>query len=181
MSLQSSMNVFRGPLFVVGLPRSGTKLLRSLLNEHSQIQLTGVESGFLPYWASRWASYGDLSKKENFDSFYKLATKLSYFQYAKKGGWLISADAWFDTCQNYEITGVFEALMRHDVGMALDSSTIWGDKTPQYTNQLVLLHKLWPEAKFIHIIRDVRDYCLSMQNAWHKNMMRSAQRWVDDI
>jgi hypothetical protein len=37
-----------------------------------------------------------------------------------------------------------------------------GDKTPGYVKQLATLHPLWPRAKFVHIIRDGRDVCLSM-------------------
>ena len=38
---------FDGPLFLVGMPRSGTKLLRGLLNEHSQIGIPLNETEFL--------------------------------------------------------------------------------------------------------------------------------------
>ena len=44
-----------------------------------------------------------------------------------------------------------------------------------------LLRELFPTARFIHIIRDVRDYCLSINKAWGKNMIRAAQRWCDDV
>lgn len=181
MTNQNAEHPFNGPLFIVGLPRSGTKLLRSLLNGHSQIKITGCETGFLPYWAKHWENFGDLSQYNNFLKFYNKMQHFSYFIYARKDGWLIPVKTWYDMCESYDLTGVYEALMRHDSGIAFDENTIWGDKTPQYTNQLNLLHRLWPNAKFIHIIRDVRDYCLSMKHAWGKNMSRSAQRWVDDI
>jgi hypothetical protein len=42
-----------------------------------------------------------------------------------------------------------------------------GDKTPSYVFSLPTLHALWPKAKFVHIIRDGRDVCLSMLN-WKK-------------
>ena len=58
---------------------------------------------------------------------------------------------------------------------------IWGDKTPNYLLYLPLLKTLFPKAKFVHIIRDVRDYCLSINAAWQKNPYRAAQRWHDSI
>jgi hypothetical protein len=37
-----------------------------------------------------------------------------------------------------------------------------GSKTPAYVNRLTTIHKVWPETKFIHIIRDGREVCLSI-------------------
>jgi hypothetical protein len=39
-----------------------------------------------------------------------------------------------------------------------------GDKTPDYVRDLPTLHALWPKAKFVHLIRDGRDTCLSAIN-----------------
>jgi hypothetical protein len=39
-----------------------------------------------------------------------------------------------------------------------------GDKTPEYAKDVPTLHALWPEAKFVHLIRDGRDVCLSILN-----------------
>ena len=38
-----------------------------------------------------------------------------------------------------------------------------------------------PDGRVVHIVRDVRDYCLSIHQAWRKDMLRAAQRWVDRI
>jgi hypothetical protein len=37
-----------------------------------------------------------------------------------------------------------------------------GDKTPGYVQDLPLLHELWPQARFVHLVRDGRDVCLSV-------------------
>jgi len=42
-----------------------------------------------------------------------------------------------------------------------------GDKSPGYVRYIPLLHGLWPRAKFVHIIRDGRDVCLSVLD-WRK-------------
>ena len=39
-----------------------------------------------------------------------------------------------------------------------------GDKTPAYVRSIPTLHDLWPEAKFVHIVRDGRDVALSAVN-----------------
>jgi sulfotransferase family protein len=42
-----------------------------------------------------------------------------------------------------------------------------GDKTPDYVRWIELLHGLWPEARFVHLIRDGRDVATSMRQ-WVK-------------
>jgi hypothetical protein len=37
----------------------------------------------------------------------------------------------------------------------------WGDKTPMYMRHLPLLHRLFPTAQYVHLIRDGRDAALS--------------------
>lgn len=37
----------------------------------------------------------------------------------------------------------------------------WGDKTPMYMRHLPLLERLFPEARYVHLIRDGRDAALS--------------------
>ena len=40
---------FTGPFFIVGLSRSGTKLLREILNKHPAIRISNRESYFVPH------------------------------------------------------------------------------------------------------------------------------------
>ncbi|GJM28811.1 MAG: hypothetical protein DHS20C17_14460 [Cyclobacteriaceae bacterium] len=175
---------FTGPLFIVGMPRSGTKLLRGLLLQHDKVGIPLVETGFLPFWVRRWESYGDLSDFENFKKFYKSNLKIPYFFYMKyegtrHHGQLISCETWYSYCQNYTVAGVFEALLRHDAGVDYHSNGIWGDKSPGYITHIPLLFELYPKARVVHIVRDVRDYSLSIKTAWNKNPLRAAQRWSD--
>lgn len=170
---------FRGPLFLVGLPRSGTKLLRGLLSQNPEIRLPPIETELLPYWARRWTRWGDLSQRQAFHDFYAEVIGLPYFTYLS--GRVISEATWYAHAAPYTLASVFEALVRHDLGLPADSDLIWGDKSPSYVRHLPLIKSLYPQARVIHILRDVRDYALSIQKAWRKNPLRAAQRWVDGI
>ncbi len=173
---------FIGPLFIVGMPRSGTKLLRSLLNQHPKIKIAGNETEFLPHIVENWSHFGDLSEYPKFLLFYNKIIKYRYFiNREKEHGQLIDKNAWFKSCRAYTPEGVFEALIRNDTACDYDSQVIWGDKSPSYIKHITLLKELFPKARIIHIIRDVRDYCLSINKAWGKNMKRAAQRWVQNI
>jgi hypothetical protein len=172
----------RSPVFIVGMPRSGTKLLRGLLNNHSEISLLSIETEFLPFWANNWSSWGGGDTAWSYDTFqkfYGIVTKLPYFLYKKKHKQCIAPDIWYQSCESFLVSGVFEALARHDANAQEDM--IWGDKSPGYIRHIPLIKQLFPDAKIIHIIRDVRDYCLSINKAWGKNMLRAAQRWTDDV
>jgi hypothetical protein len=57
-----------------------------------------------------------------------------------------------------------------------------GDKTPAYVRSISTLHGLFPEAKFVHIIRDGRDVALSLIN-WAKSPRVVGDRfaaWFED-
>jgi hypothetical protein len=49
-----------------------------------------------------------------------------------------------------------------DLYAARRGKSLAGDKTPGYVRRIGQIHELWPRAKFVHIIRDPRDVCLSM-------------------
>lgn len=161
------------------MPRSGTKLIRAILNNHSCIAVSDIETEFLPFWIKHWGKYGDLSQRNAFGPFYREALKLPYFICRRDQGRVIPADVWFSECRSFTPAGVFEALIRHDVGVNKERGKLWGDKSPTYLKHMPLLKSIYPDARFIHIVRDVRDYCLSINKAWGKHLLRAAQRWAD--
>ena len=170
------MNNFQGPIFVVGMPRSGTKLLRDLLNQHSRISIPEVETHFLPLLIKKYGKNFDFNakqKEELFNDFYKtpffyLITKLGYQVDDKFNGLKKDVNSWES----------FSLLVFSFFGVKkLSNNLIYGDKTPGYINHLQLLKEICPGAKFIHIIRDPRDYCLSVRNIWNKNIFRAAYVW----
>jgi hypothetical protein len=58
---------------------------------------------------------------------------------------------------------------------------IVGDKTPSYISYVALLANAFPHAKFVHILRDPRDYALSNRSAWGKNIPRAVARWKSGV
>ncbi|MCK5099057.1 MAG: sulfotransferase, partial [Desulfobacteraceae bacterium] len=56
---------FNGPLFIVGMPRSGTKLFRDLLNNHSKVGIPPNESHIIPYFYNRFDKYMDIHCQAN--------------------------------------------------------------------------------------------------------------------
>jgi len=79
-------NTFRGPLFVVGVSRSGTKLLRTLLNQHPKIGLPVVESKFIPHMVKRFGNPPAFATEEEFQQFYTELTQTKFFVRMKERG-----------------------------------------------------------------------------------------------
>jgi hypothetical protein len=172
---------FQGPLFLIGMPRSGTKLLRAILNEHAAVAIPETETEFLPWWVTNWSAFGDLSDERNFRRFYQSCQRLPFFMYLNDAERGIDVESWYRKCHDFSPAGVFETLIRLHLGLNRGDGTVWGDKSPSYLTQLPMLKQLYPRARFLHIVRDVRDYCLSINRAWGKNVFRAAQRWSDDV
>jgi hypothetical protein len=61
----------------------------------------------------------------------------------------------------------------------------WGDKTPIYASYVDLIHEIFPQAQFVHIMRDGRDVALSMLDKWereiHIDVYFAACNWVRRI
>jgi hypothetical protein len=170
---------FDGPLFLVGLPRSGTKLLRELLNNHSEVCLTIKESNCIPYFYHRMPQYGRLQDPRFFDRFYQDFSKTKFFKRLDESSGFINKDSWAKKVTSWSYAGVLEAY--YQAYAHHFNKRIWGDKTPSYLVQVPLLKKLFPVARFIHIVRDARDQALSINKVYGKNIFTSAQRWNDGI
>jgi hypothetical protein len=170
---------FQGPVFLVGMPRSGTKLLRELLNNHSRIGITPNESHFIPDFHARWARYGDIRDEVSFHRFYQDFAGTIFFQRVMEEGRFLDEQKWKQGILEWTYPGVVEAFYR--LYAESKGKTIWGDKTPYYLLILPELKSLFPGAKFVHIVRDVRDYVISLNKDWSKNIYRSAQRWNDAV
>jgi hypothetical protein len=66
---------------------------------------------------------------------------------------------------------------------AQHGKSVWGDKAPGYTNFITPLASLFPEARFIHVVRDPRAVALSWTKAdWGPNTVWHASRdWVERV
>jgi len=56
----------------------------------------------------------------------------------------------------------------------------WGDKTPHYTRKMPLIERVLPEARFVHLIRDGRDVALSLMEVHFgpEDVLSAAKRWT---
>lgn len=181
---------FDGPLFVVGNPRSGTKLLRDLLNRSPHIDLCNPETHFIPYL---WGRHGDGSNRfeADLDRLFEDFERIPFQHYAARMGKRCMTRDDFDRlgdCTTW--ASAFEVICRFygdaspqagrdggEVGAAAERLPVWGDKTPSYVTEMPLLKRIFPAARFVHIIRDPRDVAVSAHRAWGHSRLRVADKW----
>lgn len=172
---------WEGPLFVIGMPRSGTKLLRGLLSKHPRIRILTAETDFLPFveeWVER---HGSPVTPEAFERFAGALQGANYFNFRGKSTpfrW----QEWRAACNgHFDVGGLFEGFARYELDAERGSGVIWADKSPAYIRHIPLILEHFPSARILHIVRDVRDHCVSMRKTWGKDLRRSAWRWGQDV
>ena len=171
-----------GPLFIVGMPRSGTKLLRGLLEQHPRVRVPAIETEFFPFLV-RWVQQrGTPEQPQAFEALFEALRSAPYFQWRSAEARAFYWREWREYCAGrYDAAGLFEGFVRYETGAAPHTGLIWGDKSPAYMRHLDALLEHFPRARVVHIVRDVRDYCVSMRNGWHKDIRRAAYLWGRDV
>jgi len=163
-------------LFVIGMPRSGTKLFRELLNNHDEIFIPEIETLFIPSLLRRYDKK-NLNNDEIEQIMNNIKSSLFSFYYLPKYGFDFSNLKINNVSAKEFIDHFFNELAKQR-GKTV---SILGDKSPNYIEDIDILKDNYPNAKFIHIVRDPRDYVLSMNKAWGKNMYRAAYRWKKSV
>jgi hypothetical protein len=147
-------NQINKPIFIVGSPRSGTSILTWCLGQHPNI-LPVPESNWMGQFAVNVAiSYLVGTARDNH-------TILSAMD--------ISRDEFFANFGR----SINDLILSHRPDLErkrkmtrppTEPKIRWVDGTPEYSLHIYALHKLFPEAVFIHVLRDVRDVVRSMLN-----------------
>lgn len=148
----SAVSGWSGPLFVVGMYRSGTSLLYTLLNKHPRVALM--------YEA-------DL---------FRLRPYLWTLTPGQK--WIPQCEFWNGVFQRHGINPARVIDSSSDLRAGIEqvhreyarqkNAVIWGDKSPNYYDFLVQLAKDSPDARFIVIWRDPLAICRSVVHAAQK-------------
>lgn len=163
--------------FVVGVPRSGTTLLRLMLDAHSELAIP-PETHFLPKLIrlcqeaeeegrdARRAALELVTEHRRWPDFGLAPEEVS--SRLAGAGPLIPAAA---------------ARAFYEAYAAKHGKPRWGEKTPQYLKTMKRIGEALPEAFFVHIIRDGRDVALSLlEVSWGPNTIEDAAvHWTTQI
>jgi hypothetical protein len=141
---------------IVGVPRSGTTLLRFMLDSHPSLAIP-PETGFLAWPLHR------LNIIAPQETLFRVITRLPL----KSGPW---RDFGLDPSEFRE---QLRQIKPFDIGEGVrafyrlyaekQNKPRYGDKTPLYCRHMKAIESFLPEACFVHIIRDGRDVALSLR------------------
>jgi hypothetical protein len=145
---------------IVGAPRSGTTLLRFMLDAHPLLAIP-PETGFLMQAAA--ISPGGFAAR---DSLFRLVTAFppeapTWDDFGLRRDEFLAE---LESIEPFERADGFRAFYR--LYASSQNKPRYGDKTPLYCEHLDTIRAVLPEARFLHIIRDGRDTALSLRPMW---------------
>ncbi len=143
--------------FLVGAPRSGTTLLRMMLDANSQLAIP-PETGFLTGIREQAGHPCTVERVVEWMTSYPAGQAPVWPDFQ------ISRDALEAALRGLPALTLAEAVRGfYRLYAAGQNKPRWGDKTPGYSQHMEAIRALIPESKFIHLIRDGRDVALSLR------------------
>ncbi|WP_191907878.1 sulfotransferase family protein [Nocardioides cynanchi] len=142
-----------GPVFIVGSMRSGSTMLRLILDSHPRIAI-GAETGFM----------GALLANRRIPGWKHGA------EWFGRIGW--SADE-LDARLREFYGGMF---LRHAQSQG---KVRWGDKTPFHTSHIPEMAEVFPDAAFVGIVRHPGAVAASLHRSFHYAFDEAVGYWCD--
>ncbi|MFI0482354.1 sulfotransferase family protein [Actinomadura sp. 9N215] len=167
------------PIFVLGCPRSGTTLLQQMLHSHRRIAFPSETLFVHTAYAARHR-FGDLERAENRRALAEWITRGRHTKFR-----VLELDA-EDVIEEIvhgpptlgsALATVFRAYARRH------GKPRWGDKRPSYFRRVPMLRRMFPDAQFVHLVRDGRDAVSSlMRMPWFSgDIYAAALTWREAV
>lgn len=165
------------PFFIVGSGRSGSTLLRMILASHSKICIP-PETWYIIQLVKELPLTSVLSSIE-----VKRAIDIitSHYRWPDMGMTKRDLQASTENMISPNLRDILDIIYNHH--LKVESKLRWGDKTPPYVQIIPELSLIYPEARFIHLIRDGHDVAKSFHDlGWHgKSICRSTTEWKQAV
>ena len=170
----------KGPIFIVGMARSGTTLLRSILNSHPNIAIPRETTFFYlleEYFKKNKINSYSKNEIEKFWNWYSEKRRFTYLGLNKD-----------EVKKNINVTrdvngfkNVFNSVM--NTYKNNNKKSRWGEKSPGHEEYLDKIFEFYPNAKILFMIRDPRAIYSSMNNVPWNNQFVSViiKRWNNSL
>ncbi len=167
------------PVFVIGCPRSRTTMLQLMLHSHPRLAVPPETRFLVPVYYRR-RTWGDMRQAQRRRA---LAQWIATDRSTKFRELKIDKDEFVR--QAVEGPGSLGSVLGIAFKMYADrfDKARWGDKRPSYVKQVDMLLRLFPDAQFIHLIRDGRDCVASLKEMpWYTlDSFHAVSTWAEAI
>lgn len=172
------------PFFIIGSGRSGTTLTRAILQSHPVISIP-PETYVLGACIKEYLRYRRLP--------WNVLVRMIMARFDYQRGDNGAHDIGIRLGDLYEPlarapaaqrNGAFllHSIYMHYARVEKPGATRWGDKTPTNTFHLGRIRRVFPDACFIHLIRDGRDVVSSyLRMRRYTTLDEAASRWVRSV
>ena len=165
------------PIFIVSSPRSGSTLLRLILDAHPRLAVPP------PAWLFHYIypylySYGDLKIEDNLRALVGDALETPTIKEWPLQPNVDEVVAEMNEPNFSELFGSLHRLYGRPLGKAR-----WGEKSPRDSFYMAEIKSLYPDAQFIHILRDGRDVAIDLSESilWPNTLYSGAMMWKDFV
>ncbi|MGH8870239.1 MAG: sulfotransferase [Actinomycetes bacterium] len=167
------------PVFVGACPRSGTTMLRTMLNSHPELAVPHETRFLVDAWRRR-ARWGDLSEAHN-------RRRLARWVVRRKKS---RVERLVDDPKQLVDRMVAAPPTLGSVlaaGFALyaegHDKPRWGDKRPSYVMNMDAVFRMFPDAQFINVVRDPRAAVASIRKiGWYRDGLEAgAAIWEQSV
>lgn len=159
--------------FVCGVTRSGTTLIRLMLDSHPEVAIPGET-----HWVPKMIKAQERGKHTGDELADLIVDHKRWGDFHLDSEQLRERYRALDPVTAADAIRAFYALYAEREGKSR-----YGDKTPGYVKEMRRIQRVLPEARFVHIIRDGRDVSLShMRMNWGpETYAESARLWRNRI
>lgn len=165
------------PFFIIGSERSGTTLLMVILDAHSRLSVPEV-TWYYPRFRAFLHTYGDLAAPGAFRTLVSEMTfglKTPFF--GKPWNPRTIVDEIVASTKEPTFKEAFRALLQRVA--TEEGKARWGEKTPHNLYYVREILEDFPDARFLHLIRDGRDVAVDqIRSAFGPtNILAAAKIW----
>lgn len=169
------MTVEAGPIFIMGASRSGTELVRAILNGHSDIYISS-ETHYFDDLRPRLPAgkLSALDREHALRYFSALRTYLYGYEETSTVADIAVDDEFRMPAENFgeSADAVFAAHCRSQ--QAARGKTVWGEKTPRHLFRSKDILGAFPTAKLLVMMRDPRGVVASYRD-WNDRLFKREQ------
>ena len=167
---------WRGPLFVIGAPRSGTKLVRDIINQSPEVAIPVHETKLIPHLLNL-SEKGRLSPNR----LERVIRKSPFFLAHENEGKPLDLN-FLESLDGDNAKLIRSLILASHRARGISEPRIWGDKSPFAEFNIRTLARHFPDARIHHIVRDPRDATSSLKHMYPwRSIRRFAHQWRRSI